>query len=163
LYQGHAQLISLSDRNAFCSYGSGEIHVFDFDPDNRTIKHNTLLPMKGTPIMLKCNNNLVLSVSDKGILYVWNIEQDTGSGSGSSKIEIRAERGKKKGNVVIVSAKISEIEDENQIVSVHVAISTKNGLTFQSIELRDWGKEITILPDGKVNETGMEVFFSSYF
>jgi TUP1-like enhancer of split len=163
LFQGCAQLISLSDKNVFCSYGSGEIHVYDFDPDNKIIKTKTVLHMKSTPVMLECNNDLVLSVSDKGIVYVWNIEQDTGLGSSSSKIEIRAERGKKKGHVMIISAKISEIEDENEIVSVLVAYSTKNGLKFQCVELRDWGKELIICRDGKVNETGMEIFFVSSF
>lgn len=163
LYQGHAQLISLSDKKAFCSYGSGEIHVYDFDPENRTIKINTVLHMKDAPVMLECNSNLVLSVSDKGTVYVWNIEQNAGTGSISSKVEIRSERGKKKGSVEVISAKISKIEDENKNVFVLVAYSTKNGLKFQSIELRDWGKEITISADGKVNETGNEVFSAVLF
>ena len=60
--------LQLRDKNVFCSYGSGEIHVYKFDPENKTIKINTTLQMKNAPTMLECNSNLVLSVSEKGIV-----------------------------------------------------------------------------------------------
>ncbi|XP_078152446.1 WD repeat protein isoform X2 [Carex rostrata] len=153
---GHAQLISLSDKNAFCSYGSGEIHVYNFDPENKTIKINTTLQMKNTPTMLECNCNLVLSVSDKGIVYVWNIEQDAGVGSMSSTIKIKSEKRKKKGSAEVISAKITELEEESNFFCVLVAYSTKDGLKFRSVELKDWGSEIVIRPDGEVIKTGAD-------
>ncbi|KAF3328453.1 WD40 repeat-containing SMU1 [Carex littledalei] len=115
---GHAQLISLSDKNAFCSYGSGEIHVYNFDPENKTIKINTTLQMKNAPTMLECNSNLVLSVSDKGIVYVWNIEQDAGVGSMSSTIKIKSEKRKKKGRT---DGEMGKIDSQKEKVKKRAA------------------------------------------
>ncbi|KAJ1689512.1 hypothetical protein LUZ63_013667 [Rhynchospora breviuscula] len=153
---GHGQLISLSDNIAVCSYGNGDIHVYNFDSENRTIEVNTVLDMKHAPIMLECNSNMVLSVSNKGIVYVWNIEQSAGGGATSSKIKIKSERGKKKGSAMVMSAKLVELDDENKYVSVLVAYRTKGCLKFENVEIKDWGKEITIGPEGKVNKTGSD-------
>ncbi|KAJ3678949.1 hypothetical protein LUZ61_021113 [Rhynchospora tenuis] len=153
---GHGHLISLSDKIVVCSYGNGEIHVYNFNSGNRSIEVNTVLDMKHAPIMLECNSNMVLSVSNKGIVYVWNIEQSAGAGATSSKIKIKSERGKKKGSAMVLSAKIVELDDENKYVSVLVAYMAKDSLKFENVEIKDWGKEITIGPEGKVNKTGSD-------
>lgn len=137
--------------------------MWSFDHENERSTAEFALSMQSIPIMLECRGSkktdslYVLSVSEKGIAYVWHLKSMSRDGVLRTKILVKSKKpildegkGGKKDRVPIVSAMLCYAEEDAQ-ASVLVAFGSLDNLQFRFVEVNDSGKDIYLTADNEMS------------
>ncbi|XP_020106103.1 WD repeat-containing protein 43 isoform X2 [Ananas comosus] len=163
---GTVQYIAVSDDGdvAVSSVtGHKQLQMWSFDHENERSTAEFALSMQSIPIMLECRGSkktdslYVLSVSEKGIAYVWHLKSMSRDGVLRTKILVKSKKpildegkGGKKDRVPIVSAMLCYAEEDAQ-ASVLVAFGSLDNLQFRFVEVNDSGKDIYLTADNEMS------------
>lgn len=129
--------------------------MWSFDHENERSTAEFALSMQSIPIMLECRGSkktdslYVLSVSEKGIAYVWHLKSMSRDGVLRTKILVDDGKGGKKDRVPIVSAMLCYAEEDAQ-ASVLVSFGSLDNLQFRFVEMNDSGKDIYLTADNEI-------------
>lgn len=154
------QYVAASDGgNAFVSSGSGEkqLHVWEHNQENKSATLVAVLSMRYPPIMLECRNKdeglVVLSVSEAGIAYVWDLTAISQAEvtpstivAKSAKAESNQQKSAKKNSIPVIAARLRDL-DKAGLISVIVAYGSSTDPRFYLMEVTDPGEELVISTD----------------
>lgn len=148
------KLIVLSD------LGEKQLHTWEWDETEGIGKSRTILSMKSTPIMLQCCSGkeegvkIILSVSAKGVAYLWNLMSDDETRLStikvkSEKMEVGSEAGHKSSRVPVLAACLHEVHRDHISVCVVYGVPTAPQFSLVDVHI-PCGEDICIsaLDDG---------------
>ncbi|XXG39891.1 hypothetical protein AAC387_Pa01g0739 [Persea americana] len=166
------QYISSSDGGkAVVSSGPGEtkLHLWESNQERRTGTLMGTLSMKKTPIMLECRNSfkddglVILSVSEGGVVYIWDLMTISQADVTPSRIvvksveaEIDQQKSAKKNRIPIIAARLHDLNKDGQI-SVIVAYGSLSVPQFYLLEITDPGEEVVITAKNETSGPGVVV------
>lgn len=154
----------------FSELGEKQLHTWEWDEAEGIGKLRTILSMKSTPIMLQCCSGkdegleIILSVSVKGVAYLWNLMSDDYTRLStikvkSEKMELGSEEGHNSSRVPVLAACLHEVHRDR--VSVCVAYGVPTAPQFSLVDVHiPCGEDICIsaLDDGtKVGSLGEDL------
>lgn len=127
------------------------------------------LSMKNPPIMLECRNSfkddglVILSVSEGGVAYIWDLMTISQADVTPSRIvvksveaEIDQQKSAKKNRIPIIAARLHDLNKDGQI-SVIVAYGSPSVPQFNLLEITDPGEEVVITAKNETSGPGVVV------
>ncbi|XP_072981584.1 uncharacterized protein [Typha angustifolia] len=170
--QGSVQYIAISDDGKFIVSsvsGHKQLQLWSYDDESRSITAKDVLLMQNKPMMLDCKSFNqtgsihVLSVSEKGVAYVWHLKSTSQDGVFPSKIAVKSARavldGKKHGKkdrIPIVSATLCDIGEDARI-SVLIAYGLPDDMQFKIVEVKDNNKDIYVTAENNGESGDLDV------
>ncbi|CAK9164844.1 unnamed protein product [Ilex paraguariensis] len=156
---GPVQYISLSDDAIFIvtsGFGEKHLQVWMCDLGNKTVNNGPVLSMRHAPVALECKNGcnglVVLSVSESGVAYVWNLKTVSEQDTNPTKITVKANKDKtdphasgrtRKSRTTIIAARLHSLEKDGRVRALIVYGSTDSP-QFSVVDITSPGEDIII-------------------
>lgn len=172
LLQVPVQNIASSDGGeAFVSSGLGEkqLHLWESNQGKRTGTLLATLSMKCPPVMLQCRNSykndglVILSVSEAGVAYIWDLMTISQEDVTPSRIVVKSDKAEsdqqksaKKNRIPVIAARLHDLNKDDHI-SVIIAYGSPSVLQFNLLEVTDPGEEVVIMARDETSGPGVVV------
>ncbi|KAF8400123.1 hypothetical protein HHK36_013419 [Tetracentron sinense] len=162
LLQGSVQYIAISDGAkaiVTSGYGEKQLQVWKSDFSSGTITTGPVLSMRHSPLVLECKNScnnedglVILSVSESGIAYLWNLKTISEEEVIPTRIVVKstkAETGKqnsgsaKKSRIPVIAARLHGLQKDGQ-VSVLIAYGSTDYPQFSCFDITTPGDDIVV-------------------
>ncbi|KAA8541881.1 hypothetical protein F0562_023033 [Nyssa sinensis] len=163
--------ISISNEaKAIVTSGSGEkqLQVWMCDLSARAVSKGPILSMKQPPILVDCRNGCngedsvaVLSVSESGVAYIWNLKGISQEEINPTKVTVKANNAEmdlqnkgssRKSRTPIVAARLHALELDGQ-VTVLVAYGSVDSPQFSLLDISNPGEDIVIAAREETTKT----------
>ncbi|KAL5975273.1 hypothetical protein ACLOJK_031952 [Asimina triloba] len=155
--EGHVRHISVIDGGRVIissALGEKQIQVWECSKENRTRTSMAVLSMQKPPLMLECKSSIeedgvvVLSVSEAGIAYIWDLITTSNEGATPtrimvkpSKTETSQQKSDKKTRIPVIAARLRAMEKGSR-VSVVVAYGSPVHPQFNILKVTNPGEDI---------------------
>nr|GLL35619.1 WD repeat-containing protein 43-like [Ipomoea trifida] len=157
--------ISLSDGAKFIvisGNGGEQLQVCKADFSGAIVSSGPILSMKDSPIIFECKNRgedglVVLSLSEAGVCYIWNLKSAADKIVNATKITVKGKKGQldqqrsgkaKKSHVPIIAARLDLLE-ENEQLHVRIAFGSIDSPQFTMVDIATPGEDIVIAADNQ--------------
>ncbi|KAI3737585.1 hypothetical protein L2E82_27592 [Cichorium intybus] len=158
----------LDDKNIIITsnFGDKNLHIWKNESNNENVTSGPVLSMRHPPLAIECKNGcneddlVVLSVSESGIAYIWNLKISSTENVNPTKIKVEGSKSetdpnvsgkKKKHHSCILSARLNSIDGDDR-VSVLIVYGSINSPKFNLVDVTSPGEDI-VLDD--VQENGV--------
>lgn len=159
------------------------LKVWKNDSSTETVTSGPVLSMRHPPLAIECKNGnnedglVVLSVSELGIAYIWNLKTLSEGDIVPTKIKVEASKSEndlnasgkktKKHHNSILAARLNSIDGDDQ-VTVCIAYGSLNSPQFALVEVTSPGDDIVVDATGDIQEhdgkgTWRVFFYKSLF
>lgn len=170
------QHISVSDdAKAIVTSGIGEKHlqVWKLELSIGSVSSGPILSMRHSPLTIECKNGcsgedglVVLSVSDSGVAYIWNLKTSSDDDVKPIKITVKANKAEtdlhnsgraRKSRTSIIAARIHSLESNGQVTAL-ITYGSADSPQFSLLDIPHTGEDIVITAtEGAVeSNTGTE-------
>ncbi|XP_058074553.1 uncharacterized protein LOC131223236 isoform X2 [Magnolia sinica] len=169
---GPIQHIAVMDGGkAVVSSGLGEkqLQVWECNQENRTRISMAVLSMRKPPVMMECKSSfedegvVVLSVSEAGTAYIWDLRTTPNQGVTPTRILVKSvrtemdqQKSAKKNRIPVIAARLRDIEKGARI-SVIVAYGSPINPQFNILEVTYPGEEVFITAVDETSVPGTAV------
>lgn len=159
---GSVQHISVSDdAKAIVTSGIGEKHlqVWKLELSIGSVSSGPILSMRHSPLTIECKNGcsgedglVVLSVSDSGVAYIWNLKTSSDDDVKPIKITIKANKAEtdlhnsgraRKSRISIIAARIHALESNGQVTAL-ITYGSADSPQFSLLDIPHTGEDIVI-------------------
>ncbi|KAF5808115.1 putative transcription factor WD40-like family [Helianthus annuus] len=147
-------LSSLEDTNIIITSTSSEnLSVQMNESGNKKATDGPVLLMKDRPLTIDCKsgssgsngeNLFVLSVSDSGIAYVWNMKTKSQVNISPTKVKVEAHNS-------ILAARLISINGDDQAV-IHIVYGSLSSPRFALVDVATLGEDIVVDSSGGIQE-----------
>ncbi|KAM0066081.1 putative transcription factor WD40-like family [Helianthus debilis subsp. tardiflorus] len=147
-------LSSLEDTNVIItSTSSDNLSVHINESGNKKATDGPVLLMKDRPLTIDCKsgssgsngeNLFVLSVSDSGIAYVWNMKTKSQVTINPTKVKVEAHNS-------ILAAKLISINGDDQ-AAIHIVYGSLSSPRFALVDVATPGEDIVVDSSGSIQE-----------
>ncbi|KAJ0816644.1 putative transcription factor WD40-like family [Helianthus annuus] len=147
-------LSSLEDTNVIItSTSSNNLRVHINEPGNKKATDGPVLLMKDRPLTIDCKsgssgsngeNLFVLSVSDSGIVYVWNMKTKSQVNINPTKVKVEAHNS-------ILAARLISINGDDQ-AAIHIVYGPLSSPRFALVDVATPGEDIVVDSSGGIQE-----------
>ncbi|KAK2974367.1 hypothetical protein RJ640_021223 [Escallonia rubra] len=176
---GPVQFLSVSDdAKLIVTSGFGEKHlqVWKCNLSSGAVSSGPLLTMRHPPLAIECKNSctgedglVVLSVSESGVAYVWNLKTISEEDINPTKITVQRGKAKdplssgraKKSRTPIIAARLHALETDGQ-VTILVTYGPVDSPHFTFVDVSSPGEDIviaaadeTVKGDATIQESGV--------
>nr|XP_043636159.1 WD repeat-containing protein 43 [Erigeron canadensis] len=166
---GPVQLMCMLDNsNAIITSGHGDnnLQVWKNKSDTGKVSSGPVLSMRHHPLAIECKNGpsgddlVVLSVSESGIVYIWNLKTSTKGNVDPTKIKVEASKSKtdindggktKKHHNSILAAKIYSISGDDQATAL-IVYGLLNSPQFALVDVICSGEDIIVNASADIQE-----------
>ncbi|KAJ0579413.1 putative transcription factor WD40-like family [Helianthus annuus] len=147
-------LSSLEDTNVIItSTSSDNLIVHINESGNKKATDGPVLLMKDRPLTIDCKsgssgsngeNLFVLSVSDSGIVYVWNMKTKSQVNINPTKVKVEAHNS-------ILAARLISINGDDQ-AAIHIVYGSLSSPRFAIVDVATPGEDIVVDSSGSIQE-----------
>ncbi|KAK3026098.1 hypothetical protein RJ639_040770 [Escallonia herrerae] len=178
---GPVQFLSVSDdAKLIVTSGFGEKHlqVWKCNSSSGAVSSGPLLTMRHPPLAIECKNSctgedglVVLSVSESGVAYVWNLKTISEEDINPTKITVQPGKAKdplsigraKKSRTPIIAARLHALETDGH-VTILVTYGPVDSPHFSFVDVSSPGEDIviaaadeTVKGDATIQESGVHL------
>ncbi|KAF5931495.1 hypothetical protein HYC85_027666 [Camellia sinensis] len=170
--EGLVQHISISDdAKTIVTSGPGEKHlqVWKCDLSTGVISKGPILSMRHPPIAFECKNStngedvlVVLSVSESGVAYVWNLKSISEEEISPVKVTVKASKGEmdlqnsgKKSRFSIMAARLHAVENDGRVTAL-IAYGSTDSPQFSFLDISNPAEDIVITAGDETKKTSSE-------
>ncbi|KAJ9559516.1 hypothetical protein OSB04_004676 [Centaurea solstitialis] len=144
------------------------LQVWKNEANTETVTSGPILSMRHPPLAIECKNGcngddlIVLSVSESGVAYIWNLKNSSEENIVPAKIKVEASKsntdpnvsGKKKRHTSILAARLSSVDGDEGVTAV-IVYGSINSPHFTSVDVAGPGEDIVIDATTDVQENGV--------
>ncbi|XP_043701466.1 WD repeat-containing protein 43-like isoform X1 [Telopea speciosissima] len=140
-------------------FSEKQLQVWECDSSSKTITAGPILSMRYPPLVLDCQNScnnrdglVILSVSESGTGYVWDLKTLSQEEANPTKIIVKSVKAEanqqesgsaKKGRIPIIAARLHDLGKDG-LVSVLIAYGSADHPQFNFLDITNIGEDIVI-------------------
>ncbi|XP_052183706.1 uncharacterized protein LOC127795830 isoform X2 [Diospyros lotus] len=165
--------ISIADEvKTIITSGSGQKHlqVWKCDLSTGAVIKGPVLSMRRPPIALECKNGaneevVVLSVSESGVAYLWNLKTISEEEITPTKVTVKPsrdemdlqnDRSTRKSRFSIMAARLHALESDGR-VTVLIAYGSTVCPQFSLLDISSSGEDIVVSPGNEMKKTSQTI------
>lgn len=170
---GSVQRVSIShEAKAIVTFGSGEKHlqVWKCDLSTGAVSKGPVLSMRHPPFEFECKNGanvedglVVLSVSESGVAYVWNLKAITEEEVTPTKVTVKAGKGDtdlqnsgSASRLSIMAARLHSLDTDGQVTAL-IAYGLPDHPRFSLLDISNPAEDIVVIADDETKKTSETV------
>ncbi|KVH98017.1 Small-subunit processome, Utp12 [Cynara cardunculus var. scolymus] len=160
----------LEDTNLIITSGFDDknLQVWKNEANTEIVTSGPILSMRHPSLAIECKSGCngedlaVLSVSENGVAYIWNMKNSSEGNIVPAKIKVEAGEsetdpnvsGKKKRHTSILAARLSSVDSDDRVTGV-IVYGSINSPQFTSVDVTSPGEDIVIDARADVRENGV--------
>lgn len=169
--EGPVQHMSMSeDTNVIITsrFGDKNLQVWKNEESTEIVTSGPILSMRHPSLAIECKNGsngddlAVLSVSESGVAYIWNLKNSSEGNIVPAKIKVEASKsetdpnvsGKKKRHTSILAARLSSVDSDDRVTTL-IVYGSINSPQFTSVDVTSPGEDIVVDARANVQENGV--------